>query len=138
MIDRSIIPTRGSGEDSGSVVRRGTLRNLDAARIEILRSLDAFAPVADIFLEDAPQLLETIRRALAAGDVATAEQTAHRLKGSSANLGAKSLASSFRRLEALARDGDPDPCRRELERAEAEYRAVEAELEELRARREDP
>lgn len=137
MIDRSI-PTRGAGEESGSVLPESGFRNLDAARVEVLRGVEAFTRVAETFLEDAPRLLKEMRRALATGDLSAAEQTAHRLKGSSANVGATLLSSSLRQLEVLARDGDPDPCRAELERAEAQYRAVEAELEELRSRTGEP
>ena len=115
-------------------IPEGTSRALDAARVEILRELDAFTQISDVFLEDAPQLFEDLRRALAAGDLDAAEKTAHRLKGASANLGATLLSSSFRRIEDLTREGDPEACRSQLEQAEALYRAVEAEIEEIRDR----
>lgn len=110
------------------------MRNLDAARIEILRDLDALTLVIDAFLEDAPGLLETLRGALASGDFSTAEKTAHRLKGSSANLGATLLSASFERLETLAREGDAELCREQLAQVETAYRAAKEELEEIRAR----
>lgn len=131
MVDRSL--PRGGPETP-----RGGLRNLDAARIATLRELDALAQVADVFLEDVPHLIEQLRRDLDRGDFSAAEKTAHRLKGSSANVGATDLSASFRRLEALAREWDPGLCRNELERAEAQYRAVAEELAELRAGGRDP
>ena len=59
----------------------------------------------DLYVENAPQLIDAIRRAIAAGDAPALQRSAHTLKGSSASLGAQRMAALCFELEKLGRDG---------------------------------
>ena len=80
-----------------------------------------------MFAAEAPKRLRALRSQLAAGDVTHAsEETAHTFKGTSATLGAVTVADVARELEVLARSGAlaggavlVDRLEREVARAEA-------------------
>jgi HPt (histidine-containing phosphotransfer) domain-containing protein len=55
--------------------------------------------LADLFRSDTPKQLDRIREAVTGGDFAEAAAAAHRLKGSSGNVGAQSLFALARQLE---------------------------------------
>ncbi|MGQ4646418.1 PAS domain S-box protein [Lyngbya aestuarii] len=55
-----------------------------------------------MFVEQAKSKIEAIRQALGNADLATLEQQAHRLKGSSANAGVRQMPELAERLEKLA------------------------------------
>lgn len=58
-----------------------------------------FLELIDIFLQDAPQRIDEIRRGLEQGDVKLLERAAHTLKSSSANIGALQFAALCKRIE---------------------------------------
>jgi HPt (histidine-containing phosphotransfer) domain-containing protein len=60
----------------------------------------------DIFAEDAPVRMDTIRSAIAGGDVQVLMREAHTLKGVLKVLGAAAAAGLARDLEKLASHGD--------------------------------
>lgn len=76
-------------------------------RSQLLESLSAMgddpksslAMVLDLYLEDAPQLLASIHKAVIAQDFSSLRFAAHSLKSSSATLGAKRLAALCQELE---------------------------------------
>ena len=55
------------------------------------------------YLNTAPQLLQSIREAVARNDAAALRRAAHTLKSSSASLGALALAALCKGLEAMGR-----------------------------------
>lgn len=59
-----------------------------------------------IWLEDAPQMLETVRAACHARDADAVKRSAHALKGASSNVGAVRVAEAARFLEASAPAAD--------------------------------
>ncbi len=71
------------------------------------------------YLEDSRQLIDQLRHAIESNDPAVLQAVAHRLKSSSATLGALTVAARCKELEALGRDhrieGAPDRFR-QLER----------------------
>ena len=93
--------------------------------------------IADIFLEDYPKVLEEIQAALACGDARRLEQSAHTLKGSAGNFGAKAVVETASRLEQLGRTGRVDgaafeaPGSREMNDLGQALLALRAELEAL-------
>ena len=105
-----------------------TFHTLEARRVGILREIEAFEEVAEIFLEDTPPLYEELGGALDAGDLSAVAQISHRLKGSAANLGADRLSGLYKELELLAEEGDVALCRAKLEGAKAQFREVGREL----------
>ena len=60
--------------------------------------------IADLFVEDAPQLLEAIRVAIEAKDGAALHRAAHSLKGSVANFGAEKAVETAFQLEETCED----------------------------------
>jgi CheY-like chemotaxis protein/HPt (histidine-containing phosphotransfer) domain-containing protein len=81
---------------------------------EIVRSLRAISPpgqpdmfdeLLQVYRPMLAELLEHIRQAVTAADGAALKQAAHKLRGSSANLGAAAIAETCARLEALGEGG---------------------------------
>ena len=62
--------------------------------------------MVQLYVEDAPRALKTMRSALQQGDLHALERAAHSVKGSSANLAANPAADAAQRLEQDARRGD--------------------------------
>ena len=64
-----------------------------------------------MFLQDARSSLEKLEKAIATRRIQAVEDTAHSLRGASANVGALALAATARRLEELARSGQLDEAK---------------------------
>jgi len=95
---------------------------------------EAIVEVIDSYLEDAPQLLQAIRRAIASEDLPGLRAATHTLKSTSATLGATTLSALCKQLEAI---GNVAAIRAALALAyqiEAEYESVKGVLQEERQR----
>jgi HPt (histidine-containing phosphotransfer) domain-containing protein len=66
---------------------------------------DLLRELLDIFKDDAPRHLETLRDAVARGDTAKVASEAHALRGMLSNLSAKKAGAAAATLEQLARTG---------------------------------
>ena len=66
---------------------------------------DVVTELIDVYLEDLPGRLASVRDAVAGGEPAAIRSAAHALKGSSASIGAVRLAAVSGELEALGRQG---------------------------------
>jgi PAS domain S-box-containing protein len=64
--------------------------------------------VATIFLENAPEYIEAIRRALAAKDDSALRQASHKLKGAAATMALMQLAEAAQSLEEVVGTGERD------------------------------
>jgi HPt (histidine-containing phosphotransfer) domain-containing protein len=82
----------------------------------------------DVFLEDAPQRIQSVRRTLVDHDAEALYRAAHALKGSAGNFGAPDVVSRANRIEALARENDLDAAAIEVEFLETEMNQLVAEL----------
>jgi CheY-like chemotaxis protein/HPt (histidine-containing phosphotransfer) domain-containing protein len=82
------------------------------------------------YFTSATQLIDTLGSAVPKDDAETIEQAAHRLKSSSAMLGADSLADVCRQLEACARSGSLAEAPALLAELQAEFERAELELQE--------
>ena len=84
---------------------------ISEAALEQIMELDrlngggVFASVARAFLEAAPNTLEDLRAAVSEGDPVRVAQAAHALKSSCFNVGAVSMATASKELEALGKNG---------------------------------
>ena len=113
-------PDRPEGEAGGPI---------DPAALERIRavqregSADLVARIVGLYLTNAPEQLDRIRRAIEEGNSEALRDAAHGMKSSSATIGAARLASLLRELEGQGR-------RRSLERSAETLRAVETEYEE--------
>jgi len=107
---------------------------LDPVTISGLRSLsgedepDFLKDLIDIYFKDAEELLATLRKSIATTDITGLEYAAHRLKGSSGNLGAMTLMGMLQKLEDAAEEGRLDLAPQLFAKIEAEYQRVELAL----------
>ena len=64
----------------------------------------------DIFLDDMPKQLALLRKAIESHDTDSAAKTAHRMKGSSGNVGADPLSDLCKQVETSGRNGEIEPA----------------------------
>ncbi len=89
---------------------------------------DVWKSIVGIFLETAPEALQSLRQAYEGGDGPALQMAAHSLKSSSANMGAARLAFLLDLIESAAREGRLDSVAAMLADTMAEYDAVAAAL----------
>ncbi len=89
----------------------------------------AVKELIELFLEDVPSQLKTLREAEGRDDAKGVERAAHTLKGSCANLGVVRMAAICAELEEIGRSGDLAPAPALISRLEAELGRVRAVLE---------
>jgi len=106
---------------------------LDEQMLDNLRDIDALVELLELYLEEAPPLVERISTAIAAGDAADLGDSAHSLKSTSAAIGAMALSDLAKSLEKLGKSGDLDgvePLAAQLETLYPETaRAIAAECD---------
>jgi PAS domain S-box-containing protein len=85
--------------------------------------------IIDHYREDAPQQLQDIRDAVAAGDAQALRQSAHTLRSSSANLGAINLSHLCKELEMMGRAGTTTNAPEWIAQVEVEYEKVKVALQ---------
>lgn len=99
---------QGNGHSAAPVERTCTL---DTSTLDDLRGLrmpgepDPLAELIDLFLKDAPLRVGEIEKAVQSRNAHGLEASAHSLKGSASNLGAKHLSTLAAKLVGLAREG---------------------------------
>ncbi|MBI2943467.1 MAG: Hpt domain-containing protein [Candidatus Wallbacteria bacterium] len=110
---------------------------LDPVRLRQLRELAELSGAGivrelfEVFLREAPGLLERLGQAARASDARVLEDTAHRLKGASLSAGAGSMAETCRRIEALGRASRLEGALELCQRLEGELTRTTAEMREL-------
>ena len=111
---------------------------IDLSCIDSIRSLqrpgrpDILAKVIACYFDDGDGLVAAIREGIAAGDSVAVQRTAHRLKSSSAFLGASRLADCCRKLEEICHDGELPPDNSLVTLIEEGYRQARNGLEPFR------
>lgn len=97
---------------------------IDQAALAAIRALqrpgqpDIVARIVTQYMDSSPEIIDRIRRAVLSKNAVELRAAAHRLKSSSAQLGATALASDCRELEMMG-------ARRELERADETFKKLE-------------
>jgi CheY-like chemotaxis protein/HPt (histidine-containing phosphotransfer) domain-containing protein len=102
---------------------------VDVNTVERLREeigAEQVARIVGLFLQSAPEQVAELREAVARRDAQEVRDTAHKLKGSAASLGAATMASLSQKLVDAARAG-------QIERAPAMVSELERSLQETRA-----
>lgn len=108
--------------------------SLDPKPLKALRALqvpggpDIVGNVLRAYLSSAPQLLTTLRAALAQSEAEAVRRSAHSLKSSSANVGALALAAHCKTLEAMGRADSLTDAAAVFAQVEAEYTKIEGLL----------
>ena len=67
---------------------------------------EIFKEIIATFLEDAPNQVEKLKKALQEGDANRVERQAHLLKGAALNIGGNGLQTAARELEVAGKQGD--------------------------------
>jgi HPt (histidine-containing phosphotransfer) domain-containing protein len=116
VVQSSLSPIGSPGEQ---------ILDLDAALGRVDGDRELLVEMADLFLDEYPRLLTTLRDAVAHGNAQTAAYAAHTLKGSVANFAAMPSFTAAQKLERIARQGD-------LTQAHAAFADLEAQLTRLK------
>lgn len=116
----------------------GERKVLDGAaitRLDRIGGSEFVVEMIELFLENAPQRLESAREAFESGDIPTLHRSVHSLKSTAANLGAQLLRATAEAAEARAHEEDMDAIAALLDDLEREYADAREELEAERDRR---
>ncbi len=106
--------------------------NLGRIREATMGDEEFMAELIDIFLDDSPTQISALRDAIEGREGEVAASTAHRLKGSSGNLGADSLAALCRRVEEAGREDRVEALPGLLRDIEQEFTRVKEYLSAVR------
>ncbi len=87
--------------------------------------------LVDIFLTDAEQRVEELKAAFSSGETDAVSRTAHKLKGSSANMGAVHLTNIARDMENLGKAESLHSAQELLEPLQAELIRVRRTLQNM-------
>src|SRR6266404_2822135 len=106
---------------------------LDRQVLDQLRKLlkskpEVFARVINLYLAESPKLVLKLKQAAAANDAPEIARTAHSLKSSSANVGAKLLSRYCGDIEASARRADTGEACKIVAEIETEHGRVQSAL----------
>ncbi|MCX7839586.1 MAG: response regulator [Anaerolineae bacterium] len=93
---------------------------------------DLVQQLIDLYLADVPERLNALRQAIAQGDATRLAQTAHSLKGSSANIGAQRVARVCLELERCGKANDLTSVAEQLAVLEQEIERARQALQELK------
>jgi len=107
------------------------LASVDMKTLGSLRDLmeDRFIELIDLFLENVPRQLRTLKASSAKGDAVAIFKSAHDLKSSSANLGANRLSEHCKALEAIGRAGKMEGSTEAIKQIETEFFLVKSILQ---------
>lgn len=98
--------------------------DLSAALERVGGDQELLKEIADLFLEDAPQILAAVRSAVESGDAEGLQRAAHSLKGSVANFGAEEAVRSAYSLEQMGQENNLSGASDALEVLEVELQKV--------------
>lgn len=75
----------------------------DLALSRVGGDIELLKEIAVLFLDEYPKVLQELHSAIVRGDAKAVERTAHGLKGSVSNFGAKAAVEAARTLESMGR-----------------------------------
>ena len=94
---------------------------------------DAVTRIVSMYLGKLPAEADGLHQAADSGDLGTLAENAHRLKSSTAMLGASGLAGTLAGIEAAAKAGEPEIIANLLAEFDAERTGVERDMRSLTA-----
>ncbi|MEX1095176.1 MAG: response regulator [Planctomycetales bacterium] len=106
--------------------------DLDAALRRMGGSTSILCDMIGFFLDDAPEILESLRRNLEEKNAGESTRAAHSIKGLAANFDGQAVVAEARILEQDAHRADFAACRDRLPALERELRRLIGELERAR------
>jgi len=119
---------RDAREDTGRAELHQTIFCRQEALEQMEGNVELLAELAEMFLEQSPAWLQTIRDAVTRRDCEAVSQNAHSLKGAVSNFGAKPAFDAALRLELLGRDKDLGCAAEAVAVLEAELLRLEPHL----------
>ncbi len=128
---RETKPQSSDSNRSNGLADRGSI---DHSALERLRDLqqegepDILAELVELFIDDVPPWLKTLRRAVKEGDEGSIERVARALKGSCENMGVSRMAGICADLQEIGRSGNLPRAPELLGKLEAEFDHVGPEL----------
>ncbi|HEX2739117.1 MAG TPA: PAS domain S-box protein [Rubrobacter sp.] len=131
-VSQEDVATLAGAQDGRSSAREED--RLDHAVIANLRELgdsDLLSELADVFVEEVPDMLDTLREAIEKGDARAVQRIGHTLKGSSGNMGAKRMSRLCLDLEHAGESNDIPAAARLLEALREEFDHFRTELSTL-------
>ena len=117
-----------------SAVASGQAR-IDTAYLDVIRAMqrpgkaDLLKTIIDQYIEDGICQIEIMRKGYAGGDATAVRGASHRLKSSSANLGALWLADHCKELEIICKEGRVPDDTTLITKIEEGYREAKIQLE---------
>ena len=104
----SLDSTRGgeTAREARSCAATGVVFNRDEFVNRSMGDLELSRYVATIFMENGPEYIDSIRKALADQDAGALRQSAHKLKGAAATMALPALSETAYRLEEIAETGE--------------------------------
>ena len=112
--------------DDESPLQQGPLEKIRA--MQRPGAPDLLKKVIDIYLNDSPNLIESIKQSIASGDARTLEEAAHSLKSSSANIGASRVSELSKKLEQFGQQQALEAAQKLLDDLETEYHIASSAL----------
>jgi HPt (histidine-containing phosphotransfer) domain-containing protein len=92
---------------------------------------DFLKEIIDLYIQQYPELFESIKSSSEKNEAVIMFQSAHALKGASLNIGAKELASLCKQIELKGKAGDMTQIPELIETLEKAYPLTMAELHKL-------
>ncbi|MCF7983950.1 MAG: response regulator [Thiohalocapsa sp.] len=138
--DHPAAATIGSDEAAAALADAGDTadaEHIDPTVIDAIKRLqrpgrpDPVVKVCSLYLASAPALMEEMRAAVAEGAMDRLRISAHTLKSSSANLGARRFSEICRELEAIGRAGSLAEAPARLADAEVQFERTVIELQRM-------
>jgi CheY-like chemotaxis protein/HPt (histidine-containing phosphotransfer) domain-containing protein len=94
----------------------------------VMEDEDLARQLIDVFLDDIPKQIESLRGYLASGDVSGTERQAHTIKGASANLGGEKVRALAFEMEKSAKAGDLEYVKSNLNALEKQFTLLKQEM----------
>jgi CheY-like chemotaxis protein/HPt (histidine-containing phosphotransfer) domain-containing protein len=117
--------------ESVEVIQRDVINRVALEKIRMLsreRGDALVQKVINAYVDDTPQQLSTLRRAIDGLDTGNVRRIAHTLKSASANVGAEALAALCKEMEHLGRADTTEGADSLLNNMEQEFEAVRDSL----------
>jgi len=115
-------------EDTGELLEQGALNKIRA--LQRPGSPNILGKIINLYLENSPDLMQSIIESIDRGDSSSLQEAAHSLKSSSANLGAVKLAELCKELEHMGREGQAGSAGSLVDRIKVEDKLTQAALKE--------
>ena len=120
--------TPGSGERGSAGLEEYPIWDRQALLGRVEGDEESAREIVEVFLEDIPQQIEGLRESIRGLDPGRMLRIVHTIKGAAGSLGAEALAHAARRLEESGHGGNPDSQAAALDRLEAEFHRLRAEM----------